>query len=458
VKFIVDQQVEDIELPENLKLNTFLKEFKVDLSVIHNDSTSVKFYGAYKDAPKRAVKLKRGHSKDHRPDLKQLIYNLSITEDGAMPIHFKCHDGNKTDDTLHIETWLTLRALIGRSDFLYVADSKLCTNENMKKIDQEAGRFITLVPKTRAETQEFEKECHDGQVRWTSLTRRKSTRKRGSYDVFQIAEGSYQLSEGYRLYWYRSSEKRKRDEESRKQRIHLALEKLAEIESKRRRGPKSEHALLKAAMKIVTHYRADEWINVDVKTKKVETYRKTSVGKPGPEATYRRHTKHEPYLVMKKNYEGITNSASVDGIFPLTTNTKLDAKEVLKYYKYQPYLEKRFSWIKSDYEIAPIFLKKVERIEAIMFACFVADLVAATVQRELRNAMKKHNIQELKTLPENRPSKTPTWEQLQRLFMNHSKYELKENSKLIKTFWDPLSPYQIQVLDLLKIPKSAYRA
>ena len=45
-----------------------------------------------------AIQLKRGHSKERRPDLKQLVYSLCVTSDGAVPVHFKAYDGNQTDD------------------------------------------------------------------------------------------------------------------------------------------------------------------------------------------------------------------------------------------------------------------------------------------------------------------------------------------------------------------------
>ena len=247
-----------------------VKKYQVDTSKIHNDSTTVKFYGAYKKQSSRAVQLKRGHRKDHRPDLKQLVYNLSITEDGAIPVHFKCHDGNRTDDTLHVETWLTLRGILGRADFLYVADSKLCTTENMRKIEQERGRFVTIVPDTRKETKDFYTSCYESEIRWLPLTRRRSTRKKDSYDIFQVAEGFHQLAEGFRVFWYRSSEKQRRDKENREERIETALEKLDEIDTERRRGPKSEHALQRAAERILTRYSAEKWIHVEVRTREVE--------------------------------------------------------------------------------------------------------------------------------------------------------------------------------------------
>ena len=128
-----------------------VKAYAVDLSQIHQDTTSVKLMGAYQNQHRRGVQLLRGYSKDHRPDLRQLVYDLSVTHDGAIPVLFKAHDGNRTDDTLHWENWQMLRGLLGRSDFLYVADSKLCVSETLRNIDRNQGRFITVVPRTRGE-------------------------------------------------------------------------------------------------------------------------------------------------------------------------------------------------------------------------------------------------------------------------------------------------------------------
>ena len=61
------------------------------------------------------------------------------------------HDAGALDDQTHIATWDGLCALTGRHDFLYVADSKLCTREQMGHIDTHAGRFITVLPRSRAE-------------------------------------------------------------------------------------------------------------------------------------------------------------------------------------------------------------------------------------------------------------------------------------------------------------------
>ncbi len=113
---------------------TAVKEFNIDLQRIHNDSTSVKAYGKMSGKTRSGLELKRGKSKDHRPDLKQLVFSLSISSDGAVPVHQKSYPGNRTDDKTHIETWNVIRRINSYPKFLYVADSKLCTDEQLSYI------------------------------------------------------------------------------------------------------------------------------------------------------------------------------------------------------------------------------------------------------------------------------------------------------------------------------------
>jgi len=111
--------------------------FRINLDELHNDSTSVSFYGAYDQAEEerkvrgqQTLAITHGHSKDHRPDLKQLLFILTISDDGGVPIYFTSASGNTSDDTTHRQTWDLLCQLAGRSDFLYVADCKLASSEN----------------------------------------------------------------------------------------------------------------------------------------------------------------------------------------------------------------------------------------------------------------------------------------------------------------------------------------
>jgi hypothetical protein len=84
-------------------------------------------------------------------------------------------------------------------------------------------------------------------------------------------------------------------------------------------------------------------------------------------------------------------------------------------------------------------------------------MVAALIERELRQKMVENNVDLLCSLPEGRPSKTPTIEQILRLFENQNKHALYDGARLIKQFADPLTPVQSQILQLLSIPTAVYR-
>ena len=146
----------------------------------------------------------------------------------------------------------------------------------------------------------------------------------------------------------------------------------------------------------------------------------------------------------------------MDGIFPLTTNIKEKPVDVFKIYKYQPRVEKRHALLKSTLEVAPIWLKKNTRIEALMFLEFVAQMLAALVERALRQKMAERKVDLLCSLPEGRGSKTPTIEQVLRLFEHQSKHALYDGERLIKQFADPLTPVQSQILQLLSISTAVY--
>lgn len=71
-----------------------VRTFNIDMSEFHQDTTTVTFSGDYSSQPpvghtNRPPRIAFGYNKDHRPDLKQLLYSITITADGAVPIHCK---------------------------------------------------------------------------------------------------------------------------------------------------------------------------------------------------------------------------------------------------------------------------------------------------------------------------------------------------------------------------------
>jgi len=137
-----------------------IETFAICPQELHNDSTSITLTGHYEKADGRSMRGRRtlrvtwGHNKDHRFDLKEPLWILTVTEEGV-PLYFKVADGNTEDSRTHWQTWQALRSLVGHPRFLYVADCKLCSRSTLRAIHTEKGRFVTILPQTKKENSQF---------------------------------------------------------------------------------------------------------------------------------------------------------------------------------------------------------------------------------------------------------------------------------------------------------------
>ena len=122
-------------------------------------------------------------------------------------------------------------------------------------------------------------------------------------------------------------------------------------------------------------------------------------------------------------------------------------------------IEKRFEQVKTVHEIAPVFLKDEGRIEAFFTLYFLALLIQALIERELRLAMTRQSIEELPLYPEQRQCAHPTTEQVLRLFSLTQRHRLiDQNGLSIQTFDAELTGLQLQILALLGVPAKAFDA
>ncbi len=75
----------------------------------------------------------------------------------------------------------------------------------------------------------------------------------------------------------------------------------------------------------------------------------------------------------------------------------------LEIYKFQPFLEKRYTQLKTYQEIAPVYLKNPKRVVAFLHVHVMALMVSTLIERTIRKAMKKEGIKSLPIYPEGRP-------------------------------------------------------
>ena len=442
-------------------------EFEVRLDALHNDSTTVTFCGAYAQAAQERLQRGRptsaitwGHNKDHRPDLKQLLYILTVSEDGGVPVHFEVRSGNVTDDQTHQATWDLLCQLAGRRDFLYVADSKLATADNMAYLHQRGGRFVTVLPKTRAEDGAFRELVARGLVAWRPLWD-KTDEEGNLLDRFSTSSHPAQTAEGYRLLWYHSTRKAELDALARSGRIARGLKELALLREKLR-SPRTRYRqqakVAEAVETILQDAGAERWIAVEVHQQAVESYHQEHRGRPGKDTHYVKKVATRYDLEYRIDEARAAEDARSDGLFPLVSNMLgMSEQEILWAYKRQPTIEKRFEQLKTDYEVAPVYLKEVRRIQALLCLYFLALLVEALLERELRQAMERAKIESLPLYPEGRSCRCPTTRRLIDVFEIVQRHTLHTGGREPMVLVTELSPLQRKLLKLLGIPATDYR-
>jgi transposase len=443
-----------------------VKEFAVRLDELHNDSTTVSFCGAYASAAVEQRFLGRptlaitfGYNKDHRPDLKQLLFILTVTADGGVPLHFRAANGNVVDDQTHRDTWELLCQLTGRRDFLYVADCKLATSENMAYLHQRQGQFVTVLPRTRAEDAAFRALVAQGQVSWRPLWE-KTDDEGQMVDRFSSSDQPATSAEGYRLVWYHSLRKAEADAVARSGRVERALKQLAALREKLR-SPRTryrnEAKVAEAVAEILQSCGVASWIVVEVEPQAQETFHQDRRGRPGKDTRYVKKVATRFDLVYRLDDARVAADATSDGVFPLITNVvDLSELELLKTYKRQPAIEKRFSQLKTDFEVAPVYLKAVHRIQALLCVYFFALLAEALLERQLRQAMQLDELEALPMYPEGRACRWPTARRVIDLFESVQRHTLVHGKRPAEAMVTELTRLQRKLVKLLGLSAKDY--
>jgi hypothetical protein len=448
-----------------------VRRYGISTAELHNDSTSLRLYGAYRDsgaddgaaagtpAARRAPRPARGFSKDHRPDLKQLVWILTVSADGAVPFTARAADGNTNDDTTHIQTWNECRDIAGTPGFLYVADSKLATGGNMTYIDARHGRFVTILPRSRAEDRAGRDAIAAGHLHFTLAAARPGRRVSDPPRTWETAPAPAPSAEGWPVTWVRSSAKRDLDARARSDRITRAVTALQALAA-RLRSPrcklKTPAAIASAADAAITAAGARRWISYTLTSDHTLTRKQVSMGRPGPGTQYQDITVTSYTLHPVTDTTLAARDAASDGCFPLITNDKtLTPAQVLAAYKRQPHIEPRHHTFKTVLRAAPVHLTRPERIDALAFCLYTALLIHALLERQLRRAAADNDLQALPLYPESRPAPAPSGALILRKLADLAITTIVTTAT--RAIIPPqLTPLQQLLITLLEIPPASY--
>ena len=433
-----------------------MKEFRIGNDRFHNDTTTITFSGEYGEADGSTIrgmktpKITRGHNKDHRPDLKQLLMSLTVSSDGSVPVHYRIFDGNTQDVLTHIEMWECICRITGKRDFIYVADSKLCVSDTMRYISDKGGRFITVLPATRREEGWFRNYLQENKVNWIR------TKIRCSDDEFRTFESPLPSAEGYRIIWVWSTWKAEKDRDTREKVMEKAVNAIALLNRKltgRTRINTREDLARKADLLISP---AKRYLSYTIHEEETEIFRQSKRGRPSPDTVYVRSMKKRFRITTEPIRENIAYDERCDGMFPLITNTSLPPEKVLQNYKYQPRLEKRNEQMKSVYSVMPVLFKRIERIEAFLFIFFIAMLIEALIERSVRLSMRNMKIESIPIYHERKECESPTADRLLSIFSNVQFHMLLNHGKADEVFHPEFSGIQRKTLRMMGIDPERY--
>jgi transposase len=335
-------------LPLKTALEQHLKQrygalFQAEFDVLLYDLTSSYVEGEAEANPM----MKRGYSRDGRPDAKQVVIALIVNGDG-FPFSYETFDGNRADVTT-IETILRMvERKYGKARRIWVFDRGIISEENLKAIRSRGGQYLVGTP--RSQLKQFERELLDGD--WHRI--------RPEVEVKRIAIG-----EGEETYILCRSTARKEKEQAIRSRFSARIEKA-----------------LTGLEKRVANNR---WKNRD----KIQR----NIG--GIQARYPQVADlyqidlvdHGGVLKLEwKRIEGRADwQKAREGAYLLRTNLQADTAEQLweKYIQLTE-VEAAFRVLKSELRIRPFFHQLERRIKAHILVAFLGYALWVTLKHLLR--------------------------------------------------------------------------
>jgi hypothetical protein len=125
-----------------------IEVFGLDVTRMHWDMTSISLCGAYPQVDEDFAVPKFGHPKDRRPDLKQIQTGLAVTGDGGVPVFARAYDGGAGEVAQVVGAMQALQELAGPARMLIVGDSKLISYTNLAAMIGQEVTFIAPASKT----------------------------------------------------------------------------------------------------------------------------------------------------------------------------------------------------------------------------------------------------------------------------------------------------------------------
>lgn len=329
-----------IEKKENIEIDIFHQMrnlFNTELDIVLFDTTTLVYYGEGGDKSDDGTKpedqelLDYGFSKAHRGDLKQVVVGVLMSKDG-IPLGHEVFSGNTNDVSCFSKIIDQIKTKYGLAQIVLVGDRGMISKGNIKSLEDSKFKYI-LGYRMRTISKESRKAVLS-QVDFRKLSNHELEYKEASYN-------------GQRLIVCYNAERAELDRAHREDEVKRLREKI--------KG--------KSVKQLISNPSYRRFLKIDDDKKSV-----------------------------KINEEKIKEDAIYDGIFVLTTNTKLSCIQVVERYKDLWQIENGFRQLKDELEMGPLYHWKDRRIRAHIMICFMAFCLRVALYKKLKAYFKKEKF------------------------------------------------------------------
>ncbi|MFC4016316.1 IS1634 family transposase [Nonomuraea purpurea] len=372
-----------------------IEAFGVEVTRLHWDMTSISLHGDYDDAEPGYARPRFGHPKDRRPDLKQVQAGIAVSGDGAIPVFHRAYDGAAGEVGQVIGAMQGLQKLAGPQRMLMIGDSKLVSYANLAAMIAGGVAFIAPASKhyVSAETLAGQKISAATRVDYVAARDEgKPVERRGVWhvrdDVMTLA-GPRKKDPvlTLRRVFVHSSARAQAAEAARAKKLARASEDLARLE----RGLGGRHYPDEQAV--------TDRITAIGRARRVAAYL-TAVTGTDPDTG-------KPTLAWHFDQQVLEAEAATDGWYALLTDLdadQVDAGQVLRHYKGQEAVERRYQAFKGPLAVTSLYLKSNRRIAALITVICLALLIFCLIERQVRHALAARGQAKVNGLYAGRPA------------------------------------------------------
>ncbi|MEV4581433.1 IS1634 family transposase [Nonomuraea jabiensis] len=372
-----------------------IEAFGLEVARLHWDMTSISLHGDYDDAEPGFARPRFGHPKDRRPDLKQVQAGIAVSADGAIPVFHRAYDGAAGEVAQVIGAMQALQRLAGPQRVLMVGDSKLISYANLAAMITGGADFIAPASKVfvSAETLAGLDLATASAVDYVAARDEgKPADRRG---VWHVSEDTMTLAGPrkkdpiltMRRVFVHSSARAQAAATTRAKKLERARDDLARLE----RGLGSRHYPHEQAV-------ADRLAAIG-RARRVSAYLTAQTGTDLETG--------KPTLSWHFNQQAIDAEAATDGWYALLTNLppeSADAEQVLRHYKGQEAVERRYQAFKGPLAVTNLYLKNNRRINALITVICLALLIFCLIERQVRQALATRGETKVNGLYAGRPA------------------------------------------------------